>query len=48
MAKDPVCNMTVDESKSALKYDYKGKTYHFCSSWCLDEFKGHPDKFAIR
>ncbi len=31
MAKDPVCNMDVDEKTAKLKTDYKGKTYYFCA-----------------
>src|SRR5712671_686368 len=45
MALDPVCGMTVDPAKAAGHFDYKGKTYHFCSQHCLHSFKADPGKF---
>ncbi len=42
--KDPVCGMTVD-TDTDLKYEYKGNTYYFCSSYCLDKFKNEPEKY---
>ena len=44
MAKDLVCGMNVDEKK-ALKLNYKGKDYYFCSPSCQSEFKKNPGKF---
>ncbi|MBC8500383.1 MAG: YHS domain-containing protein [Nanoarchaeota archaeon] len=44
MAKDPVCNMDVDEKKAA-KADYKGKTYYFCSPSCQWAFNSNPKQF---
>lgn len=43
--KDPVCDMDVDPADSAGHVDYRGTTYHFCSSWCVDEFKKTPARF---
>jgi uncharacterized membrane protein YraQ (UPF0718 family)/YHS domain-containing protein len=37
MAKDPICGMTVNES-SALKLNFKGQDYFFCSRRCLEKF----------
>src|SRR5712671_1918608 len=45
MALDPVCGMTVDPAKAGGHFDYKGKTYHFCSQHCLHSFKADPGKF---
>ncbi len=45
MEKDRVCGMEIDEKKSGNRFDYKGKTYHFCSEQCRDEFKKSPEKF---
>jgi YHS domain-containing protein len=45
MAKDPVCNMTVDEKKAAGRSIYKGTTYHFCSRICKEKFDKDPEKF---
>jgi Cu+-exporting ATPase len=45
MALDPVCGMTVDPAKAAGHFDYKGKTYHFCSQHCLHSFKADSGKY---
>ncbi len=46
MAKDPVCGMNVDEKKAAGSSSYSGKTYHFCSPNCKNEFDKNPAKYA--
>ncbi|HLI46469.1 MAG TPA: heavy metal translocating P-type ATPase [Geobacterales bacterium] len=38
MAKDIICGMYVDETKTPFKCTRKGVTYYFCSSSCLDSF----------
>jgi P-type Cu+ transporter len=43
--KDPVCGMTVDPAKAAAKFEYKGKSYHFCSKRCAERFAAEPEKF---
>jgi P-type Cu+ transporter len=43
--KDPVCGMTVSPEMSAGKYDYKGKTYYFCSMSCLKKFEQNPEQY---
>jgi YHS domain-containing protein len=45
MAKDPVCNMEVDEKKAAATYDYKGKKYYFCATGCKERFAKDPERF---
>ena len=45
LALDPVCGMTVDPDKAAGSYEYKGKTYYFCSTHCLHRFREDPEKF---
>ena len=45
MAKDPVCNMDVDEKKAAATADYKGKKYYFCAPGCKKAFLENPDKY---
>jgi len=45
MAKDPVCGMTVDESKAAATYNYKGVTYYFCAVACKKAFEQNPEKY---
>jgi Cu+-exporting ATPase len=43
--KDPVCGMDVDPSDSAGKSTLQGKTFHFCSTHCLQEFNSDPGKY---
>jgi YHS domain-containing protein len=42
MVTDPVCKMTIDESKAAGKSEYNGKTYFFCASGCKAKFDANP------
>ena len=44
--KDPVCGMEVDPSKTKETASYKNKTYHFCSSYCKNQFEKDPGKYA--
>ncbi len=46
MAKDPVCNMSVDEMKAAVISVYKGATYYFCAKVCKEKFDKEPEKFV--
>jgi YHS domain-containing protein len=48
MAKDPVCNMNVDEKKAAATSVYKGKTYFFCAKVCKERFDKEPEKFLTK
>ncbi len=45
MAKDPVCNMNVDETEAADTSVYKGVTYYFCAKSCKEKFDKEPEKF---
>jgi len=45
MARDPVCNMDVDEKKAAATADYKGKTYYVCAPGCKKAFLQNPEKY---
>ena len=45
MAKDPVCNMDVDEKKAPATAEYKGKTYYFCAPGCKRAFLQDPEKY---
>lgn len=44
-ARDPVCGMMVSGEKAAGRLDENGRTYLFCSTHCLEEFKAHPEKY---
>lgn len=43
--KDPVCGMDVSEPSEDRKFEYKGQTYFFCSTHCLDKFEKEPEKY---
>ncbi|RPI49838.1 MAG: cadmium-translocating P-type ATPase [Acidobacteria bacterium] len=42
---DPVCGMMILPSDAVGHADYQGQTYHFCSEWCLEQFKKNPSQF---
>jgi uncharacterized membrane protein YraQ (UPF0718 family)/YHS domain-containing protein len=44
---DPVCEMRVDRLK-ALRSDYMGGAYYFCSSGCREAFESEPERYARR
>ena len=46
MAVDPVCKMTVDETKAAGKSEYKGQTYYFCALACKAKFDQNPSAYV--
>lgn len=46
MAKDPVCNMDVDEKNAKYVSEYKGKKYFFCAPGCKAMFERDPEKFV--
>jgi Cu+-exporting ATPase len=42
---DPVCGMEVNPQSAAGSYEYKGTTYYFCSTGCLQDFKDDPESY---
>jgi Cu+-exporting ATPase len=44
MAIDPICGMTVEPETAAGQYDYRGVTYYFCATSCLEKFKHDPEQ----
>ncbi|AEI04584.1 cation translocating P-type ATPase (plasmid) [Afipia carboxidovorans OM5] len=42
---DPVCGMTVDPATSKHRFDYQGRTYHFCSANCRTKFAAAPETY---
>ena len=49
MAKDPVCEMDVneEEAKSAGNVStYNDKEYFFCADACKEKFDSNPEKFV--
>ena len=45
MAKDPVCNMEVDETSALHTSQYQGKTIYFCSEDCKMKFDENPKQY---
>lgn len=45
MAVDPVCKMQVDEAKSKITSEYKGKKYYFCATGCKKAFDTNPERY---
>ena len=41
---DPVCGMSVNSASAAGSYKYKGESYYFCSTHCLDKFREDPER----
>lgn len=46
MVTDPVCGMEVDPDTAHNYYAYEGKTYYFCSGYCLGMFCSAPARYA--
>ena len=42
---DPVCGMSVAAATAAGECEFKGETYYFCSTGCLNKFKQNPASF---
>jgi YHS domain-containing protein len=45
MVRDPVCNMTVDQTKTQFISDHKGQEYYFCSKACKIKFENDPSQY---
>jgi YHS domain-containing protein len=45
MAKDPVCQMDVDEKKAKFKSSFYGAAYYFCCAHCKAKFDAEPTKY---
>ena len=46
MTQDPICGMTVDETK-AMRSDRDGRSYYFCSAHCQRKFLAAPELRAL-
>jgi Cu+-exporting ATPase len=42
---DLVCGMSVDPDSAAGSFEYKNKTYYFCSRHCLEKFRSDPESY---
>jgi YHS domain-containing protein len=45
---DPVCGMQVNIQKTALRSEYRSKTYYFCTIACRKAFDVHPEKYVVQ
>jgi uncharacterized membrane protein YraQ (UPF0718 family)/YHS domain-containing protein len=45
-ARDPVCGMTVDRSKTPYRSEFKGQTAYFCSAGCKASFDEAPERYV--
>ena len=45
---DPVCGMTVDPHAGKPTYEYKGRTYYFCSDGCQAKFSADPVRYLTK
>jgi uncharacterized membrane protein YraQ (UPF0718 family)/YHS domain-containing protein len=45
-ARDPVCGMTVDRSKTPYRSQYAGRTVYFCSAGCKASFDTAPERYV--
>jgi uncharacterized protein len=45
-AKDPVCRMRVDRYATSHRASFDGRTYHFCTASCKEEFESKPHHYA--
>ncbi len=45
MAKDPICDMTVDEA-TGLRAERDGQIFYFCSEYCRQKFLAQPATVA--
>ena len=43
---DPVCGMSVDPAKTALKADHAGHSYYFCNPGCRTKFIADPMRYV--
>jgi YHS domain-containing protein len=46
MAKDPVCEMQVEERQAKTTSQYEGQTMYFCSPDCKEKFEQEPERYA--
>jgi Cu+-exporting ATPase len=46
LVRDVVCGMTIDEKSANYNTEFEGNAYHFCSQWCMTEFKANPEKYV--
>jgi len=43
--RDPVCGMTVAQKRAAGSHAFRGVTYFFCGTSCLERFREDPERY---
>jgi len=43
-----ICPVLGEKASPDISYKYKGKTYYFCCTACINEFKKNPEKYLSR
>ncbi|MDP3893702.1 heavy metal translocating P-type ATPase [Nocardioides sp.] len=43
---DPVCRMSLDPTTAAASAEHDGRTFHFCSTHCANQFQADPAKYT--
>ena len=46
MAKDPVCNMNVEEKSAKYMSEVDGQKVYFCRAECKETFDHNPSKYG--
>jgi len=46
MARDPVCDMEIDERNAAATSQFQGRMFQFCSIECKKEFDEKPEEYV--
>lgn len=46
--RDLVCGMMVDPETAPARATFEGKTYHFCTLECRDQFEARPAHYVAR
>jgi xanthine dehydrogenase accessory factor len=44
-ARDPICGMTVDQTKAKYKTEFQGKMFYFCCARCKQTFEQNPQRY---
>ena len=44
--KDPVCGMTIEDTRAAATVVYNGTTYYFCSKGGAARFEKDPQRYV--
>jgi len=46
MAKDPLCNMNVDEKTAKYVSEINGQKVYLCSTTCKQQLENNPSKYG--